>query len=128
MSTAAHPISTVISNRLPEISSDHRRPHHEITDTGDALLLAAFMPDVDAVDIELIVRGPDLIITARKKHIVRTNWRALHLEAAQHDYLLRLRLGTHIDYDTLKAELSDNMLTLVLPKKRPASEHLRYVA
>lgn len=128
MTTTTHPIGPVLRHGMPEVSPDHRRPHHEITEHGDFLALDVYLPDVEPADIEIIVRGPDLIIGARKKHIVRTNWRALHLEAAQHDYLLRLRLGTHIAYEALKAELSDHMLTLVLPKKRASNEPLRYVA
>jgi HSP20 family molecular chaperone IbpA len=72
---------------------------------------------VDASGVDIEVRGPDLIVTAPRSHIVRANWRALHLESVQHDYRLCLRLGFSLDYDALHAALQDAVLTIVIPKK-----------
>jgi HSP20 family molecular chaperone IbpA len=55
---------------------------------------------------------------------VRVNWQALHLETAQRDYQLRLRLGHGIDYPSLHAELNQGVLTVVLPKRQLAEDHL----
>jgi HSP20 family molecular chaperone IbpA len=95
---------------------------------GDTVTLTVYVPGVDASGIEITRRGPDLTITARKSHFVRVNWRALHLENAQLDYRLKLRLGNHLDYDALRAELIDGVLTLALPKSHNATETLREVA
>jgi len=94
-----------------------RTPHYDCIQESNALKVIIFVPGVDAPGVEITRRGPDLTVTARKSHYVRVNWQALHLEGAQRDYLLRLRLGNGLDYDALTAELVDGRLTLTLPKK-----------
>ncbi len=54
---------------------------------------SVYVPSVDAAGVDIEAIGPDLMITARKSHFVRVNWPSLHLEGAQRDYQLRLRLG-----------------------------------
>lgn len=105
-----------------------RTPHYECIEDVDALKVIVFVPGVDAVGVEITRRGPDLTVTARKSHFVRVNWTALHLEKAQRDYQLRLRLGNSLDYDALNAELVDGRLVLTLPKKAALVERTRRVA
>ena len=94
-----------------------RRPHYDCQEQMDALKLVVYVPGVDPAGIDLDVRGPDLIVTAPKSHVVRANWRALHLESAQLDYQLRLRLGFSLAYEALRAELRGGVLTITIPKK-----------
>ena len=100
--------------------SDLRSPHYECVDLPQALRLAVYVPGVDAADVDLTTQGTDLVLTARKAHHVRVNWQALHLESAQRDYQLTLRLGSGYDFDTLTASITKGVLTIVLPKRRPA--------
>ena len=99
-------------------SDAFRRPHYDCLEQMDALKLIVYIPGVDPAGVDLEVRGPDLIVTATKSHLLRANWRALHLEQAQRDYRLRLRLGFSLDYDALEAELREGILTITVPKKR----------
>ena len=99
-------------------SDAFRRPHYDCLEQMDALKLIVYIPGVDPAGVDLEVRGPDLIVTATKSHMLRANWRALHLEPAQRDYRLRLRLGFSLDYDALEAELREGVLTITVPKKR----------
>jgi HSP20 family molecular chaperone IbpA len=94
-----------------------RRPHYDCQEQMAALKLAVYVPGVDPAGIDIEVRGPDLIVTAAKSHLVRANWRAAHLESAQRDYQLRLRLGFSLAYDALQAALHDGVLTITIPKK-----------
>jgi HSP20 family molecular chaperone IbpA len=129
---------TIIQNTTPRHRSRpvppshahaHRRPNFDCREQPDAVKLTVYVPGVDASGIELEVRGPDLTITARKPHVVRVNWPALHLEGVQRDYRLRLRLGHGLDYRALQAELHDGVLTVILPKQTAATPpHLRHVA
>jgi HSP20 family molecular chaperone IbpA len=105
-----------------------RTPHYDCIDESDALKVIVFVPGVEASGVEISRRGPDLTVTARKPHFVRVNWQALHLEKAQRDYQLRLRLGNGLDYDALNAELADGRLVLTLPKKPSEIERKRRVA
>lgn len=79
--------------------------------------LEIFVPGVSAAGVDIEARGPDLLITARKAHYVRVNWQSLHLEGAQRDYRLRLRLGLAFDYPAMRAEIHEGVLTVSVPKR-----------
>lgn len=94
-----------------------RRPFYDCRDQTDALQLVVFVPGVEAAGVNIEARGPDLKITACKTHFVRVNWQALHLERAQRDYRLSLRLGRGYAYEAMDAQLHDGVLTITLPKR-----------
>ncbi len=125
-SSISRPMHTIIHRhqhqRFPAAkpATEFRSPHYECLDLPQSLKLAIYVPGVDAHGIEVTTQGADLVITARKAQHVRANWQALHLETAQRDYQLTLRLGTGYDFDSLRATLSKGVLTIVLPKRRPA--------
>jgi HSP20 family molecular chaperone IbpA len=58
------------------------------------------------------------------------NWQSLHLEGAQRDYQLRLRLGLGFNYPAMQAEMHEGVLTVRLPKRATAESEtsLRCVA
>ena len=93
----------------------YRRPHYDCQEQADALKIVVYVPGADPAGIDVAVRGPDLIVTAPKSHLPRPNWRALHLEGAQRDYQLRLRLGSRLDFDELEAALDRGVLTITIP-------------
>lgn len=101
-----------------------RQPSYDCREHPDSVRLTVYVPGVEATGVEIEARGPDLVITARKPHFVRVNWQALHLETAQRDYQLRLRLGHGIDYPALHAEIHEGVLTVVLPKRLTSEEPL----
>ncbi|MDI1247974.1 MAG: Hsp20/alpha crystallin family protein [Lacunisphaera sp.] len=109
-------------SRFPsaEPTPAHRAPHYDCMDLPSALKLTVYVPGVDASGVEITTQGPDLFVTARKPHHVRVNWQALHLEGAQRDYQLKLRLGLGFDYEALEASVTRGVLTIVLPKSRLA--------
>jgi HSP20 family molecular chaperone IbpA len=94
------------------------------------MTLSVYVPGADAAGVDIEAIGPDLIITARKSHFVRVNWQSLHLEGAQRDYQLRLRLGLGFNYPAMQAEMHEGVLTLRLPKRAIAMAEtaLRHVA
>lgn len=109
-----------------------RQPHFECVDLPHALKMVVLVPGVEASGIEITTSGPDLIVTANKAHLVRVNWQALHLEGVQHDYQLRLRLGHGFNFDELQADLRDDVLTIIAPKRSSSTgrhaQHPRLVA
>jgi HSP20 family protein len=105
-----------------------RQPNYDCKEQRDAMKLTVYVPGVEAAGVEIEARGADLTITARKAHFVRVNWQALHLETAQRDYQLRLRLGHGFDYAAMQAEIRQGQLTVMLPKRAPAAARLRQVA
>jgi HSP20 family protein len=98
-------------------NQDVRRPNFDCRDLPDELRLVVYVPGTDASGVEIEARGPDLTVTARKSHFVRPNWTALHLEAVQKDYRLKLRLGHGFSYSEMSAEIHEGILTLNIPKR-----------
>ncbi len=128
MHTIIHPLSPARSRSLPEVpavQANIRVPSYDCRDHPDNVKLTVYVPGVEAAGVEIEARGPDLIVTARKVHFVRVNWQALHLESAQRDYQLRLRLGHGLEYAALHAEIYQGVLTVTLPKRLPAEDSLR---
>jgi HSP20 family protein len=130
MHTIIHPVSPSSRNRSADPASltDLRTPNYDCQEQPDAVKLVVYVPGVEAAGVEIEARGSDLVITARKAHFVRVNWTGLHLEAAQRDYRLRLRLGVGFDYAAAQAEIHDGVLTLTLPKRPAMAARLRRVA
>lgn len=127
MHTIINPSSRTTARRRSEVSSqlsNFRQPSYDCREHPDSVKLTVYVPGVDAAGVEIEARGPDLCVTARKTHFVRVNWQALHLETAQRDYQLRLRLGNGFNYPALQAEIHQGVLTVVLPKRLADEENL----
>ena len=105
-----------------------RQPAYDCQEHADTMKLVVYVPGVDASGVEIEGRGADLTVTAKKARFVRVNFNALHLEGAQRDYRLRLRLGTGIDYAAMEAEIAHGVLTITLPKRIAGADRLRQVA
>jgi HSP20 family molecular chaperone IbpA len=99
------------------LAGETRSPHYDCQQHAERIEVTVFLPGVDASGVEIVVRGPDLVVIGRKSHVVRVNFAAAHLEHSQLDYELRLRLGRDLDYSALTAELSDGVLSLNIPKR-----------
>lgn len=131
MHTIIHPLSSGTLSRRTETSSafvDFRKPNYDCREHPDAVRLTVYVPGVEASGVEIESRGPDLVVTARKSHFVRVNWQSLHLESAQRDYQLRLRLGHAIDYGAAQAEIHQGVLTISLPKRPSEANRVQRVA
>ena len=102
-----------------------RQPAYDCQEHADVMKLTVYVPGVDASGVEIEGRGADLTVTARKARFVRVNFTALHLEGAQRDYRLRLRLGTGFDYAAMEAEIANGVLTVTLPKRVREADTIR---
>lgn len=98
-----------------------RQPNYDCQEHPDTMKLVVYVPGVDAAGVEIEAHGSDLTVTAKKSHFVRVNWQSLHLETAQRDYQLRLRLGTGFDYTSMQAEIDHGVLRVTLPKRASAT-------
>ena len=105
-----------------------RQPAYDCQEHADAMKLVVYVPGVDASGVEIEGRGADLTVTAKKARFIRVNFSALHLETAQRDYRLRLRLGTDFDFAAMEAEIAHGVLTVTLPKRKVSESRLRQVA
>lgn len=97
--------------------AETRTPHYECQQQAERVEVTVFLPGVEAAGVEIMIQGPDLVVIGRKSHVVRVNFAAAHLEQAQLDYELRLRLGRDLDYGALTADLAEGILGLKIPKR-----------
>ena len=121
------PTSRITGNE-PASTAGYRQPNYDCREQRHAMKLTVYVPGVEAAGVDIEARGADLTITARKTQFIRVNWQALHLETAQRDYQLRLRLGHSFDYAAMQAEIRHGLLTVTLPKRTPAAARLQNVA
>src|SRR4051812_23215333 len=84
-----------------------RQAIYDCQEQADAMKLVVFVPGVGASGVDIEARGADLTVTARKERFVRVNFTALHLENAQLNYQLRLRLGTGFAFEAMEAEIHE---------------------
>jgi HSP20 family molecular chaperone IbpA len=106
------------------------QPAYDCQEHRDVMKITVYVPGVAASGVEIEGRGADLTVTAQKARFVRVNFGALHLEPAQRDYRLRLRLGTGFDFSAMQAEIAQGVLTITVPKRERALDtpRLRRVA
>jgi HSP20 family protein len=129
MHTTIHSSPTRSSTRARRTSLEtFRQPAYDCQEHADAMKLVVFVPGVGASGVDIEARDADLTVTARKQHFVRVNFNALHLESAQRDYQLRLRLGHGFDFAAMEAEIHEGVLTITLPKRAALPARLRRVA
>ena len=123
MHTIIHPLKSSTRSQAadPVTTVAFRQPNYDCQEQADAMKLVVYVPGVDAAGVEIEARGSDLTVTAKKSHFVRVNWQSLHLEAAQRDYQLRLRLGSGFNYPAMQAEIHHGVLSVTLPKRLPAT-------
>lgn len=117
MNTIIHHLETRSRSRAVESTLvDFRHPNYDCREQAGEVRIVVYVPGVDSSGVEITARGPDLWVTAKKTHFVRSKFHSLHLERAQKDYLLKLRLGRGLDYAALNAEISEGVLTISIPK------------
>ncbi len=121
MHTIIHALipSTRCQAQEPTSHVPFRQPNYDCQEHPDTIKLVVYVPGVDAAGVEIEACGSDLTVTAKKSHFVRVNWQSLHLETAQRDYQLRLRLGSGFDYTAMQAEIHQGVLSVTLPKRLP---------
>lgn len=92
-------------------------PPYETEVTAEGLRIIVYLPEVDPRAVEIITSDGDLTLTAPRRHYVRPNWSALHLESVQRDYRLHIRLGTGLDLENLVARYRAGRIVLEVPKR-----------
>jgi len=91
-------------------------PRYGISENEQAYTVTAYVPGVAPADVETIVDGEKLVVNARRNWTVPESWTPVHREIAQADYRLVLGLDRRVNRDGVKAQLTQGVLTLTLPK------------
>jgi HSP20 family molecular chaperone IbpA len=91
-------------------------PRHFAEETADAFVITAFVPGVNRNDIETHVDNETLTVSARRTWTPPAEWNAVYRETPAADYRLVLELDHRVNREAVRAELSQGVLTLTLPK------------
>jgi HSP20 family protein len=91
-------------------------PRYHAEETADAFLITAYVPGVNRSDIETDLDHETLTVTARRTWTPPTNWTAVYRETPNADYHLQLEVDHRVNRDAIRAELTQGVLTLTLPK------------
>jgi len=92
------------------------RPWYEVRETEEAFILTAFLPGVDRSSLETSVDGENLTVFGRRVFTPPEGWTPVYREIPQADYRLVFELDNRINREAVKAELTQGVLTLTLPK------------
>jgi len=109
--TEQNPACAVQAPARPTIS-----PRYGISENEQAYTVTAYVPGVAPADVETIVDGEKLVVNARRTWTAPESWTPVHREIAQADYRLVLGLDRRVNRDGVKAQLTQGVLTLTLPK------------
>ncbi len=91
-------------------------PRYNVQETADAFVITAYVPGVNRSDVETHVDQDTLTISARRTWTPPAEWAAVYRETPQADYRLALELDHRVNREAVRAELSQGVLTLTLPK------------
>ena len=91
-------------------------PRYNVRENADAYVLTASVPGVDRSSLETTLDGETLTITGRRTFTVPADWTPVHREIPQADFRLVLEVDRRFNRDGIKAELTQGVLTLTLPK------------
>ena len=106
--------STVATQPTP--SRREITPRYDVKETADAFVITAYVPGADRSTVETHVDGESLTVVARNTWTPPTDWTPVYRESASVDFRLVLELDHRVNREAVRAELTQGVLTLTLPK------------
>jgi len=91
-------------------------PRYTVRETGEAFVLTAWLPGVDRSTLETTVDGETLTVFGRRSFTAPEDWTTVLREIPQTDFRLVLEVDNRVNREAVRAELSQGVLTLTLPK------------
>ena len=93
-------------------------PPVDIYELGDTYRLSAELPGVDARDVRIEVAGSDVSIRGERRFDTDSADESYHcLEGFRGRFCRTFSLPEPLDHKTVRAELKEGVLEVVLPKK-----------
>jgi len=96
------------------------RPPVDIFDTGEGVKLLLEMPGVGRDDVEIDLERRTLTIRGRGRVTSPEGYRRVYAEYGEGDYERVFTLSEDIDEAAIRAEMSNGVLTLTLPRAEAA--------
>ena len=94
-------------------------PAVDITETADAIHLAANLPGGDRAGVDIMLEKRTLTIKATGRAGPPEGYSPLHLEYESGDFERSFTVSDEIDAAAISATVRDGVLSLVLPKRAP---------
>jgi HSP20 family protein len=91
-------------------------PRYAIRETADAVAVTAWLPGVERSGIETTVDGENLVVYGRRGWTPPEHWTPVYREIPQADFRLVLGLDHRVNREGIRAEYSQGVLTLTVPK------------
>jgi HSP20 family protein len=116
--TCTNPPNTIVTPTVE--SRPARRPRYQIENSPEAHTVKIELPGVVKEAVQLNLEDGILRLSAHRASTVPETWKPLHRELSDIGYELRLKLNDRVDEAGLTANLTDGILTLILPVKEAA--------
>jgi HSP20 family protein len=98
-------------------------PDFEVQETPEAFVFRADLPGVRDEDLEISVRGNQLVVNGKREAEQRNEGDRFYVyERSYGSFTRTFTLPTGVDTDNIRAELSNGVLRLSIPKK-PEHQH-----
>lgn len=104
-------------------------PTVDVTDTDDALKIAAEIPGLDEKDIDVTLTNDTLIIKGEKKEEKEEKTNDYYrMERSYGSFVRSIPLPTEVDATKVQASLKKGVLTVTLPKTAKAVSEAKKIA
>ena len=108
-----------------DASDTVRRMRIDLTEHNGAYRLLAELPGVKKEDIQVVIDGNQVSISAEgRQEAAKEGERLLHSERRFGKWGRAFRLGEEVDETKVEAKFADGVLELTLPKKAPSSRQI----
>ena len=93
------------------------KPRYAVEGDTDAYAIRVELPGVKKDNVTISLDSDLLTIHAKRTSAAPADWKALHRELVEDDFVLRLKLNAPVDENKLAAKLEHGVLTVELPVK-----------
>jgi HSP20 family protein len=96
------------------------KPRYRVQNGTESYAVQIELPGVKKENVSINFDENVLTIRGRRSTAVPADWKTLHRELSDVDYLLKLHLNVPVEESKLSAKLADGILSLNLPMKETA--------
>lgn len=103
-------------------------PNVDVSETDDAVEVAAELPGMDAKDVELSFQGNSLVLKGEKSEEKESKEKDFHIRERRFGSFHRMiSLPAGVDIDKAKAEYEKGVLRVTIPKTAEAKQQRRKI-
>lgn len=96
------------------------KPRYRVQNATDSYAVQVELPGVKKENLSINLDQNVLTVRGKRSSTVPADWKTLHRELSDVDYVLKLHLNVPVEDSKLSAKLADGILNLNLPMKEVA--------